>query len=61
MNYETMIDMAQTLDELDSIIEFIADDDVLTNDEFCDLYKMALHKAIKWKYQEDKNHGNNIS
>jgi hypothetical protein len=43
--YLNKIANAQTLDELDEIVEIAACDDSLLNNEYCDIYAEALKKA----------------
>ena len=44
-DYLRKIEKAETLDELDAIIERAAYDENLTNSEYCELYAIALKKA----------------
>lgn len=43
--YHESIRTAQTLDELDAIVENASFDETLTNNEYCDIYSAALNKA----------------
>lgn len=43
--YLEKIRIAQTLDELDEIVEIAAYDDSLVNNEYCEIYAEALKKA----------------
>lgn len=43
--YLNKIETAQTLDELDEIVEIAAFDDSLVNDEYSEIYAEALKKA----------------
>lgn len=43
--YIEKINKAETLDELDEIIEEVAFDENLTNEEYCEVYAIGLKKA----------------
>lgn len=44
-NYKEKIQNAQTFDELCDIVESAADDERITNEEYCDVYGLCLNKA----------------
>ena len=43
--YREKIDSAQTFDELCDIVESAADDDGITNEDYCAVYALCLNKA----------------
>ena len=43
--YIESIKKAQTLEELDNIVELAAIDDTITNEQYCTLYSIALQQA----------------
>lgn len=43
--YKEKIDSAQTFDELCNIVESAADDDGITNEDYCAVYALCLNKA----------------
>lgn len=45
------IEKAQTIDELDEIVEKAAFNEELTNEEYCEIYEKALRKAQSWQPQ----------
>ena len=46
--YKHMIDRANTLDELDNIIEIASSNSNITNSEYTDIYAYGLRKAQSW-------------
>lgn len=52
--YESEINRANSLDELDAIIERLANDDSLSNKEYEALYSKALRRAQSWDPQNRK-------
>lgn len=48
--YSLLINEAETLDELDLIIETAAGDFDITNSEYADVYSHSLRKAQSWCY-----------
>lgn len=44
-NYREKIDSAQTFDELCDIVELAADDNNITNEDYCAVYGLCLNKA----------------
>ena len=47
-NYLYQISTAKSLDRLDAIVEIMANDESLTNDEYCALYQQAERIAKIW-------------
>jgi hypothetical protein len=43
--YLEKIENAQSLEELDALIEVAAHDETISNTEYCDIYSKALTKA----------------
>lgn len=43
--YLELIGMAQTLNQLDEIVETAANDELLTDCEYCDIYGASLKRA----------------
>ena len=46
--YMSMIDRAQTLDDLDRIVEAAGNNFSITNDEYANVYAHSLQKAQSW-------------
>lgn len=46
--YMSMIDRAQTLDDLDRIVEAAANNSSITNEEYANVYAHSLRKAQSW-------------
>lgn len=47
--FEKRINAANSLDELDDIIEELANNDVISNEQYTTLYDKALRKAQRWQ------------
>lgn len=47
--YSAMIRNAQSIDELEKIVELMADNDLLTNAEYCQLVDAAQTKINNWR------------
>lgn len=43
--YREKIQDAHTFDALCDIVEFAADDDSITNEDYCEVYALCLNKA----------------
>lgn len=45
--YAERIDAAKSLEELENIIEEAADDDWITNEEYCRVYDYCVNRVLK--------------